>query len=117
MPLCLLFYALLRVNYEHRSFCLRCATYHVLHEFNMTWSVNDHVIPFLGAEKSLRGIDGDALVTLFFKMVHDIPELDILAQAFAELLYLFYFTFRERISIIQQPSYQCALAVVNVSHD
>ena len=83
----------------------------------MTGRVDDDVMTFLGLEKYLRGVDGDALILFLLQSIEQKRELKFLSLTIADILDEVYFTFRQTAGVGHQSSHKSGFTVVHMSHD
>ena len=83
----------------------------------MSWRVDDDVLAFLGLEPNLSGVDGDVLVALGLKRIHQVGPLEGHAATLGDELKLLKLAFGERASVVEQTSDKSRFAVVNMTDD
>jgi len=105
-------------DHEHGVVCLTRARDHVLHEVPVTRTVHDCEVVRVRVELLMGDVDGDPALALLREVVHHVGELE---SALSFLLCLFLVllddVLRYVLGLVQQPSDQCALSVIDVADD
>ncbi len=94
VPARLLLHSLGGIDDDQRRIGTRRPGHHVLDELLVAWSVDNHVFPLRRSEPDLAGIDGDVLIALGLKRVHEVGELERDASALGDCHELFVFALR-----------------------
>ena len=105
------------VDCEDRCVCPRCAGDHVLQKLLVPRCIDDGVTAAPGTKRNLRRIDRDILFLLLEQRVKQEREFKLHRFGRAGLFYLVDLAFGERAGVVQDPSNQRRLAMVNVTDE
>ena len=83
----------------------------------MTWRVDDHVLPLRRSKRNLRRIDRDVLFLLLEQGIEEKSILKLHPLRRAGVLDAFDFSFRQRIRVVQNPTDQSRLPVINMANE
>ena len=117
VPAGLIAHAFGGVDDQHRRIGLRSAGDHVAQEFRVARRIDQHDFARVGAEADLRGVDRDALVALGLQRVEQERPLERHAAPRADRLQHLELAVRQAAGLMQEPSDQRRLAVIDMADD
>ena len=110
-------HAFQRVDDQHGAIRLRSAGDHVAQEFGVAGRVDQHHVAGPGAKADLRGVDGDALVALGLQRIEQERPFERHAAPRADGFQHFQLAVGQAAGLMQQPSDQRRLAVIDMADD